>query len=162
LLSGLFLIAAAAAYYLKKRDANWKLLMLLPFFILSIYFLFCNSNYRIGSLQSGNLIKNKIELLNSSGKKTILCAEDFADDHIIYNGFNEYPNLSFYPFSKYDSLTRIANSVNRGSDLLVIVNIEKTKVPDFISNNLSNWQEFYAKDHLLIYQAKGLKNILPN
>lgn len=144
-LFALFLVTTLVSYYLSKRNIYWSYLVLLPFILLTVRFVWGNSNYRVSSLQSGELIKNKIEELNNSGKKIIFCASDFAENHIIYNEFKEYPNLRFYPFSKYDSLKKASN-------LFVLVNSEEVSVPGFVLKDASDWKKEYDSRKLLIYR----------
>jgi 4-amino-4-deoxy-L-arabinose transferase-like glycosyltransferase len=145
LLFGSFLFIALFSLYLMRKNKSWSLILLAPFFLLSTYFVYCNSNYRIALLQAGDLIKNQIEELNGYGKKNVLCSVDFSENHIIYNGFREYSNLNFYPFRKYDSLYRVPN-------LYVIVNTEKDTIPDFILKNPKIWGRQYDSGKLLIYK----------
>ena len=130
-----------------QKNKNWSLILLAPFMILFINFIYGNSNYRVGSLRSSNLIKEQIEGLSNSGKKIILCAEDFAEHHIIYNEFKEYPNLAFFPFSKYDSL-------NLNSNIYSLVNTERTAIPNFIIENPKKWETIFDNKHLIIYMKK--------
>lgn len=50
LLFVMFLFAVISSYYLRKLNNKWSLILLLPFLILCIHFIYRNSNYRIGSL----------------------------------------------------------------------------------------------------------------
>ncbi|MGQ0827685.1 MAG: ArnT family glycosyltransferase [Bacteroidota bacterium] len=145
LLFVLFLIAAVISYYLKYRTKTFNLLLLMPFMILFVYFIYSNSNYRVGSLSSGNLIKVQLEELNNTEKKIILCGEDFAENHIIYNGFKEYNNLLFFPFSKSDSVLNFSN-------VYVIVNTEEINTPDFITQHSEQWETLIDHDKLFIYK----------
>ena len=145
LLFALFLSTTLVTYYLSRKNKNWSYLLLLPFTILAIRFVWGNSNYRVSSIQSGELLKNEIEHLNASGKKTILCAGDFVENHIIYNQFKEYSNLKFYPFNKYDSL-------NQAPNLFVLVNTEEVEIPNYVLNNSSEWKKEYDSGKLLIYR----------
>jgi len=141
----LFLVTAAGSYYLKGKAKHWNLLLLIPFLIVFVYFIYSNSNYRVGSLSSGNLIKEQLEKLNDTDKKVILCAEDFACNYIIYNGFKEYSNLSFFPYNKSDSVLNY-------SDVYVIVNREETDIPDFITQHSGQWETLIERNKLLIYK----------
>ncbi len=145
ILFGFFLSVILFSYFMKQKNKNWNLLLLLPFLILAANFVYSNSNYRVPALRSSNLIKTQIEELNLTGKKIILTDSEFAENHIIYNGFKEYSNLVFYPFSKYDSL-------NHASSIYVIVNSEKCVVPDFVIKNANQWNKEYDKGKLLIYK----------
>ena len=140
-----FLVITLVTYYLSRKNKSWNYLLLLPFTILAIRFVWGNSNHRVSSLQSGEVLKNELEHLNTSGKKTILCAEDFVENHIIYNQFKEYSNLNFYPFSKYDSL-------NLESNLFVCVNTEEVEIPDYVLKNPTDWKKEYNFGRLLIYR----------
>lgn len=146
-LFALFLTTTLITYYLSRKNSKWNFLTLVPFILLSIRFVWSNSNYWVGSLQSGDLIKEQIELLNSTGKKTILTDGDFSVNHIIYNGFKEYSNLTFYSFSKYDSL-------ESPKDLYVIINNEEFNVPDFIIKDLARWKKEFDSDKLMIYKRE--------
>lgn len=143
LLYGLFLVTAVFSYFLKQKNKQWNLL-LLPFPILAGYFIYSNSNYRVGSLGSSNLIKEQLEQLDSSNK-IILCEHAFAENHIIFNEFNEYSHLKFYPYSKSDSLLGY-------SSVYVIVNQEDTNVPEFILQDQKKWNLCIDKKSLLIYK----------
>ena len=123
------------------------LLILVPFIILSINFVVGNSNFHFASARSGNNLKYELEFLNRSGKKTILSAEDFALNHIIYNGFREYENLTFFPFSKIDSLAG-------KQDLYVIVNNEETSIPEFISGDSASWSTILNHNKIQIFRKK--------
>ena len=94
-LFALFFATTLVTYYLSRKNKHWKYLLLLPFTLLAIRFVWGNSNYRVSSLQSGELLRNEIERLNASGKKTVLCEDGFVENHIIYNQFQEYLNLKF-------------------------------------------------------------------
>lgn len=145
LLFALFLVTAVIAYYLKRKTKQYNLLLLVPFMILFAYFIYSNSNYRVGSLSSGNLIKEQLEKLNTAEKKIILCNPDFAINHIIYNEFNEYSHLIFYPYDKYDSLLNFSN-------IYVIANTEETPIPNFITQQSKQWITVIDQDKLFIYK----------
>ena len=145
ILFALFFATTLVTYYLSRKNKNWSYLLLLPFILLAIRFVWGNSNYRVSSLQSGELLRNEIEHLNASGKKTILCEEAFVENHIIYNQFKEYPNLNFYPFSKYDSLNQVSN-------LFILVNTEEVEIPNYVLKDSSEWKKEYDSGKLLIYR----------
>lgn len=117
---------------------------LLPFLILAVNFIYGNSNYRVGSLQSSNTIKEELEHMSASGKKIILCDEIFAGTHRVYNNGKEYDNLIFYPFKKYDSL--------KNNKVFVLINQERDKIPEYIVNDSPNWKLMVDKNGLLIYK----------
>lgn len=145
ILFALFFTTMLITYYLGRKNSMWNNLLLIPFILLAIRFVWGNSNYKVGSLQSSDVIKNQIEQLNNSGKKIILTDNDFAENHIIYNRFKEYTNLTFYPFNKYDSL-------NKTENLFVIVNTEEKDVPNFILKNPTLWKKEYDSGKLFIYK----------
>ena len=86
-----------------------------------------------------------MELLNSTGTKIILTDREFSENHIIYNNFREYNNLTFYAFSKYDLF-------KKSKDLYVLINNEEFDVPYFISSEPALWEKDYDSKKLLIYK----------
>jgi hypothetical protein len=121
-------------------------LLLFPLIILFINFIYGNSNYRVAKLSSSNIIKEQLDSLNSNdGKKIILSAVGLSDDYKIYNGFNEYQNLSFITFDKVDSLADIKN-------VYCIINTEESTIPEFINQPPNDWKSICDKHHLLIYK----------
>jgi hypothetical protein len=148
ILFALFLVVTLTAYYLTRKNVKWNIILFIPFLVLAINFVWENSNYRSGSLQSGDLIKKQIELLNAGDKKIILTDKDFADNHIIYNGFREYSNLTFYSFVKYDSLEQTKN-------IYVLVNNEEFSIPDYIIENPSGWKKEFDSKKLLIFKKEN-------
>lgn len=52
LLFVMFLFAIVCSFYLKKLNNKWSLILLVPFLVLCIYFIYRNSNYRLGALSS--------------------------------------------------------------------------------------------------------------
>jgi 4-amino-4-deoxy-L-arabinose transferase-like glycosyltransferase len=140
-----FLILTLLTYYFSRKNQRWRYLLLLPFIAMSAYFLYNNSNYRAGSVQSGNLVKEQIEKLNEGETKIVLTGKDLAENHIIYNDFNEYPNLQFRSF---DSYPQSANQLN----LFCIVNEEEEDTPAFISNE--SWETIFREVALSVYRKK--------
>jgi len=122
------------------------LLFVLPFTVLAINFIYGNSNYRVPALQSGNVIKEELEKLDACGKKLILTDADFCGTHIIYNGFQEYANLTFYDLTKYDSL--------KNEELYLLINLERMQVPDFVKHKTGEWKIIFNEKKLLIYKNK--------
>ena len=147
-LFALFFATTLITYYLSRKDSRWNYLLLVPFIALTMRFIWTNSNYRAASVQSGDLLKEQIELLNTGKKKIILTDHEFAENYIIYNGFREYDNLIFYPFSKSDSLNEI-------KELYVIVNNEEVTIPDLIIKEPGKWKKEFDSKKLLIYKRNN-------
>jgi hypothetical protein len=145
LLFTLFLVITLLTYYLTRKNVKWNIILLTPFLFVAINFVNGNSNYKAGSLQSGDEIKNQLEELNKTGKKIIITDKDFSENHIVYNGFKEYSNLIFSSFEKYDS-------TNQSRNVYVVVNNEDFAIPDFITNNSSKWKKEFDSKKLLIYK----------
>lgn len=139
----LFIVSLVALYYLERTPRRQFVGSIFPFFVLAINFIYGNTNYRVASLQSGNIIKEELEQMSATGNKIILCDEIFAGTHRVYNNGKEYDNLTFYPFSKYDSL--------RNNKVYVLINQECDKIPEYIKNDSVKWKVEYDKKKLLIY-----------
>lgn len=140
----LFAIPLGMMCDLKEKPKIRFAVSLFPFFILAANFIYGNSNYRVGSLQSGNIIKEELERMSASGKKIVLSDEIFAGTHRVYNNGKEYENLTFYTFSKYDSL--------KNNKVFVLINQECDTIPDYIKNDSLNWKLIVDKKKLLIYK----------
>ncbi len=140
----LFAIPLGMMCDLKEKPKMRFAVSLFPFLILAANFIYGNSNYRVGSLQSGNIIKEELEQMSASGKKIILCDEIFAGTHKVYNNGKEYDNLIFYSFSKYDSL--------KNEKVFVLIDQERDKVPEYIKSDSLRWKLIVDKKKLLIYK----------
>jgi hypothetical protein len=140
----LFSFSLVALYYLKDKRTGRFIVSLFPFLILGANFIYGNSNYKVAPLKSGNIIKEELERLNTTGKKIILSEEIFAGAHCIYNNFKEYPNLTFYAYDKFDSL--------KNNQVYVLVNLECDKIPAYVGNDMKNWKIVVNKKGLLIYR----------
>jgi len=142
-----FLVSIMLSLYLSQKNSLWKYSVLVPFAFMSIYFVYSNSNYRVGNLQTGNLVKHQLELLNSTEKKIILCDSMFVENHFIYNQFREYAMLKFFKFGQFDSLPHQNN-------LFVLVNTETSPVPNFILVHPDQWERQFDEGRLTIYRMK--------
>jgi 4-amino-4-deoxy-L-arabinose transferase-like glycosyltransferase len=140
------LIIGGLIFFNKNNKPKPSYFLLLPLIILFINFIYGNSNYRVARLSSSNEIKEQLDLLNNSnGRKIILSRDGLSDDYKIYNGFNEYQNLSFVTYDNADSVVDFKN-------VYCIINTEESVIPVFINQHPEAWKSIYEKHNLFIYK----------
>ncbi len=132
---------------LKFRYKN--LLLLIPFVLLTINFLYANNNYRKTVVLSSDIVKNELEKLNTTNQqKIILTDEEFKENHIIYNQFKEYENLKILSFEKLDSLRKL------NTNYYLLFNQDYFNQIDSLTNKNNYDTVLYNSKGLLILKSK--------
>ncbi len=139
------IIGGIILFKLNRQQVRASLL-LFPLFILYLNFIYGNSNYRVARLNSSNIIKEQIDIMEAAGDKNIVLTEGgLTDDIKIYNGFKEYQNIRFMNLDKVDSVSEFKN-------VYCMINSEETTIPKFITEHPERWKCIYDNHHLLLYK----------
>ncbi len=133
-----FSFVCGIVYLFVDKFKKVRLLLLLPFFLLTISFVLGNTSYRFYTVLGGGVPKAHLDSINSIENAVVYVNSDFRDNHIIYNQFREFEKLKFLTFDSLNKLNIFNQSV-----FLLKLNNEKIAIPKDIFFDTISVKENY-------------------